>query len=134
MSGGSAEEVPVVASVPPPIAEAISESGERAELTAVEPLVESAEDRASLKLVGVEPVVARVAASVAPADATPDVVWEPAAPAGSENCCRIARIWPMRLSTASILILHRDRRRRRQLEAVTAESAASVASDPMCAT
>ena len=98
-------EVPLVS----PIAEAISESGERAEfraVVAVGSVLPSADDNASLKLVDPLPVVA-------PSDAPPEsveVAEEARALPGSVSCCCIARIWSMRLVTASILILHWDRR------------------------
>src|ERR1700749_114951 len=119
-------EVPVDSPLVSPIADAISESGDRAEFSAavgpvvpraedsapVESVVPSAEDKASLKLADPLPVVA-------PSDAPPELVegaGDAGARLGSVICCCIASIWSMRLLTASILIIHSDRRPRRQLE------------------
>jgi hypothetical protein len=119
-------EVSVESPLVSPIADAISESGDRAEFNAavgpvvpraedsapVESVVPSAEDKASLKLADPLPVVA-------PSDAPPEsveVAEDATALLGSVICCCIARIWSMRLVTASILIIHSDRRTRRQLE------------------
>ena len=109
---GVSAEVSVELSSVPPIAEAISESGDRAEVVGSVP---SAEDRASLKLVDPLPVVPVVAPSDVPSDVL-EVAEDEARALGSASCCCIARIWSMRLVTASILINHCDRRRRRQLE------------------
>jgi hypothetical protein len=114
---------PGVVSVPP-IAEAISDAGDSAELTAVvafvpsalvEPVepVPSADDSALLKLVDPAPVAAPVdvAGGEVPTVAADEeeealvaLVGLLVALLGSAICCCIARIWEMRLVTASILI------------------------------
>ena len=119
-SGVSAEvasELPSPSSESSPIAEAISESGDSAEVSAEDVgSVPSAEDRASLKLVPPVLAVPAVAPSDDPADGVEVVEEDEAGALGSRICCCIARIWSMRLVTASILIVHCDRRRRRELE------------------